>query len=248
MNPPTCKKMKSKMKTTIFAASVLFGASQVSHATLLVLAGWHDFEGSITNTEAADHTAGGYSGTLTKNNSAGSSPTGGSNDGIYGNSDVVTPAFPVPNAPASNNDGYTNATSSVPAGVTFSLTHASGNRADLKWLYFDALKSSSFNTTLTVQYQIGAGAVTSLWSGLVAPNAGGGGVSENYTDFGIDLTGLFVPNLETVKFFFSTDQQVRIDNVAFIGVIPEPGSVLAIGCLLGSGLLLRNRKTRQSKA
>jgi hypothetical protein len=48
---------------------------------------------------------------------------------------------------------------------------------------------------------------------------------------------------QTINFIF-TSTNARIDNIAVTGIsaIPEVGSLLALGCLVGSGTLLRSRR------
>lgn len=232
--------MKNKMKSALAVASLLIGASQTSHAALLV--GWHSF--ATAADQAPNEVAVGYSGVLTKGGVA-STITGGSNDGFYGNSTIV-----VPGGAASHNDGVQRVNPAAP--LTVSVTNTGALRTDLQALYFDAVRAVAGAAALTVNYQIGAGPVQTLTGTPfnVEPQGGPGGTSELYTSYGLDLSGLYLHNGKTATFWFNTTNPVRIDNIAIAGIvtIPEPGSLLAIGCLLGSGLLLRSRKARPAIA
>ena len=55
---------------------------------------------------------------------------------------------------------------------------------------------------------------------------------------------------QTINFIFTSTSGVQIDNVAIAGIsaIPEPASLLALGCVLGSGLMLRNRRIKPIQA
>lgn len=232
--------MKNKMKSALAVASLLIGASQTSHAALLV--GWHSFAG--TADQAPNEVAVGYSGLLAKAGVV-SGNIGGSNDGFYGNSTIV-----VPGGAASHNDGLQRINPAQP--LTVSVTNTGAQRTDLQALYFDAVRAVAGAAALTVNYQIGAGPVQTLTGTPfnVEPQGGPGGTSELYTSYGLDLSGLYLHNGKTATFWFNTTNPVRIDNIAIAGIvtIPEPGSLLAIGCLLGSGLLLRSRKARPAIA
>jgi hypothetical protein len=72
----------------------------------------------------------------------------------------------------------------------------------------------------------------------------------NYNDYSARL-GLTLGTGETVAFMFSgltvsnpgsyLPKSLYVDNVG-ITAIPEPGSVLGLGCVLASGLMLRSRR------
>lgn len=219
------------MNTTLFRSAFLaFAALTLSHTAnaSLLLAGWHDFDGTTGN-ESADVAAAGFSGLVTKGGQT-SINGGGSNDNTYGT--LVNPVVPV-------NDGYARILGS---NLTFSLTNSSASAVQLTTLYFDAAIQSG-SGTVTVQYQIGAGPLSTLAPSPVTNNtlSGAAGASANYGDFAFNLVG--VPLLaigQTINFVFTASPNARIDNVA-ITAIPEPASLIALGLVLGSGLFLRQR-------
>lgn len=75
----------------------------------------------------------------------------------------------------------------------------------------------------------------------------GSGYSADFTDFDY-LLGLVLGDQQDISFRFTLtgDTEMRLDNIAVTGftAIPEPGSLLALGCLVGSGAFLRTRRRR----
>lgn len=73
----------------------------------------------------------------------------------------------------------------------------------------------------------------------------------DYNDYSASLSGMILGTGETMAFMFSgltvsnpgnyAPKSLYVDNVG-ITAIPEPGSVLGLGCVLASGLLLRSRR------
>ena len=76
------------------------------------------------------------------------------------------------------------------------------------------------------------------------------GVSDWTSKTSSEVT-ISTPGTYHVKFVVSSDQNtssefgaVKLDSVAYnqLTAVPEPGSLLALGCLIGSGALLRSRR------
>ncbi|MEN9975063.1 MAG: hypothetical protein RLZZ282_1069 [Verrucomicrobiota bacterium] len=223
------------MKSSLFAillGSAIF-ATQNASATLLV--GFYDFDSNAT-TESADYALMGFSGTVVKNAEA-SVTNGGSNDGFYGN--TVSPGFVGLNP--GTNDGYLRSISG--GDPVFRFTNDSAASTSLSSLLFDAA-SQSGGSAFQVDYRTTASPVT--WAGLFNTGsmpvvAGGSGVSADYNDFAASLVGITLSAGEWIEFRFDGTPNGRIDNIALVA-IPEPASLLALGCLMGSGAFLRQRR------
>lgn len=232
--------MKIRSFYTALAAVTFFNAAQSSHAMLL--AGWHDFDGTVNN-EAADFAATGFSGSfITKGTVPESSDTDPSSiDGFYGPDSVAAGGVPT-NQVAGMDGRIANAN-----GVQVVLENLTSVSFPLNSLLFDAVQNGLGNiVTYNVSYlksDGGSGAlvVPGNTIGSVLPPAGTG-----YFDFIVDLSGIFLDAGETITFTFNTSRPTgsndgRLDNIA-ITAIPEPASVITLGCVLGSGLFLRNRR------
>jgi hypothetical protein len=78
--------------------------------------------------------------------------------------------------------------------------------------------------------------------GVIYPPAPGNNINlQDYSDFIADLSGLNLGLGERIEFTWNTGGPVmRLDNIALTAV-PEPGSLLALGFLVSSGLFLRSR-------
>lgn len=233
-----CCSTPSFMKTSLFAillGSAIF-ATQNASATLLV--GFHDFDGTVAD-ESADYALAGFSGTVVKNGEV-SVTGGGSNDGYYGN--TVSPGFTGLNPGI--NDGYLRSLSTGDPVVQ--LTNSSAGAYSLSSLLFDAANQGG-GAEVTVTYRLGtSGTWLSLFTTPAVPDSGGSGVSTNYGDYLMNLVGLGVTlmNGQSIQFKFDGNANGRIDNIALTGLsaIPEPASLLALGCLLGSGVFMRQRR------
>lgn len=225
------------MKTSLFAillGSAIF-ATQNASATLLV--GFHDFDSSLV-TESADYALAGFSGTFVKNGVA-SVGGGGSNDRRYGN---VSPGFPGQNPGI--NDGYLRSLNET--DPVFRFTNASGGSVSLTSLLFDAA-STGEGSAIKVDYRTTASSVTWTSHYTTGPTpaiAGVSGASADYNDFAAGLVGITLLTGEWIEFRFEGAPNARLDNIALTGLsaIPEPASLLALGCLMGSGVFLRQRR------
>jgi hypothetical protein len=236
-------KISLSMKTSLFAillGSAIFATPNASASFLLV--GFHDFDATGAD-ESADYAAAGFSGTVVKNGEP-SVAGGGSNDGYYGN--TVSPGFPGLN-PGTNpgtNDGYLR--SIIAGDPVFRFTNVSYISIPLASLLFDAA-SLSGGSSFQVDYRTTASpsSWTSLYNTGPAPVVSGGpGASANYNDFAADLVGITLLTGKWIEFRFDTPTNGRLDNIALtsLSAVPEPASLLALGCLMGSGVFLRQRR------
>jgi hypothetical protein len=233
------------MNTSIFRNTLLTLAALALPHTVnasLLLAGWHDFDGTVGN-ETPDYVASGFStGTyITKGNVPESSATDPSSiDGFYG-PDSVGAGGVATNQPASMDGRIANAD-----GVQVVLKNSTTENYGLQSLLFDAVQNGLGNlVTYNVSYSTTDGdsgnlTVPNNTIGSVLPGAGTG-----YFDFIVDLSGIFLNAGETITFVFDTSWALtsrdgRLDNIA-ITAIPEPASLIGLGLVLGSGLLLRQR-------
>jgi hypothetical protein len=228
------------MKTRAFfpslIAAALLGAAQSSHAMLLV--GWYNFENESSSAETPDFAATGFSGTITK--AGNSSSTGGDDGGgqgiFYGDSTI-------PSGPG--NDGFLRQGTSA-TGTRVSMTNDSGAPVSLATFLFDAAATGS-NRVITVSYRIGTGDFSADIGSFTNLPVIGVLNSLDFADLSVSLAG--IPTLgdgETIQFRFLTSPSVRLDNIA-ITAIPEPASMLALGGIIGAGLLLRSRPRRIAK-
>ena len=222
--------MNTKLFSAALLASAAFTLAPTASASLLV--GWYDFN-NTSNPESADVNATGFSGSFAK---AGTSrDLGGDNGGgsglFYGDSGIAS---------GSGNDGFLRTGANDSTMLT--LLNNSGSAVTLASLFFDAAVRYPTNT-IGVSYRMGtSGAWVSLanFSPVVGfdPVAGG---QFDFSDLSLSLIGA-VPVLgsgNTIQFAFNGGSGA-IDNIA-ITAIPEPAGLLALACLLGSGLMLRSR-------
>lgn len=222
------------------ALLVALALPQFASASLL-LVGWHDFN-NVGTSESPDDFASGFSGILVKNTV--SRDLGGDNGGgssiDYGSSG---------DSSGSGNDGVVRVDAGV-TGAVFSMTNSSGSSMKLTSLFFDAT-SQSPGAVLQVAYRIGVGAFQTLGSftGLnPTGNVSNPALQADFSDLSQSLSGITVGNTQTIDFRFSLASiGARLDNVA-IYAVPEPAGLLALGCVLGSGLMLRNRRSKAIRA
>lgn len=230
------------MKTSLFAillGSAIFATPNASASFLLV--GFHDFDATAAD-ESADYALAGFSGTVMKNGTAAGlfETGGGSDDGLYG--DTVSPGFTGLNP--GTNDGYLRSINA--ADPVFRFTNVSFNSISLASLLFD-MAATTGGASFQVDYRTTASPVT--WTSLYNTGpasfvAGVAGASANYNDFAASLVGITLATGKWIEFRFDGAPNVRLDNIALTGLsaIPEPASLLALGCLMGSGVFLRQRR------
>ncbi len=175
--------------------------------------------------------------------------TGGSNDGTWG------PLAESPTPPTANGNAavldFQNAMLSV------SLTANSFSQR-LGYLVFDAA-TSHLAFGLDVSYVITSGAVVPVPPAVpnllndqavtfVTPTNPTIG---DFQDFLVDLTSITLGVGQTITFFFdavdvspgATGGYIYLDNIA-ITAIPETGSTLALGCIVGASAFFRSRRRR----
>ncbi|RYD83772.1 MAG: PEP-CTERM sorting domain-containing protein, partial [Verrucomicrobiaceae bacterium] len=228
----------------LIAASSLLFATQADAA--LLLAGFHDFDGTAPdNNFVATNYAGNWSGHVEETD-------GGSNDLTYG------PALGLSPAPSSVN-GTALALNPPGAGtspVTVSLTNNTGSVIQLGYLLFDAATSSS-NVDLNVSYQISPGPPNvnnvpeNPYKDILDIDGIDSGESADYGDYYATLSSVFLGIGQTITFTFGNQKTevAYLDNIAItsfgpLAGVPEPGSLLALGCLVGGGSFLRSRRRK----
>jgi len=218
--------MKTKSSRAGLLGAVLFGmalAPATVSATLLV--GFNSF---TAGANAPDE--GSFAGSL---NAPGATSVGGSNDGFYGPDSLAAGGVPV-NTGTTTNGRIDNAN-----GTTLTVTNATSSSFVLTNLLFDAIRIGS----------TGTGAFSVNWSAPGGTGSQSGTLStpspvNNFNDYIVNLGGLLFAPSDSIVFTWVISGGSELDNIALIG-IPEPGSLLALGCLVGSGLFLRSRSRRK---
>ena len=215
----------------------------------VVLAGIHDFDG-ILNTEGHDYAYSGFSGNVVE--TIASKDIYGSNDGRYGNQDPSAHenyigkendlAYAGPVLGPIGGDGALVADMTHP--FTFAVTNGTPWDVTLEALLFDAAKpSGALGRNIYVEY----GFDNSNWDYLGDTTFKAPTYTNVAIDYNEDVYALadVLTAGSTIYFRFTpTDGEMRFDNIALTGisVIPEPGSLVALGCLVGSGAFLRTRR------
>jgi hypothetical protein len=240
-------KTKSTLLLALPIAAALGLLAPAASAQSLML-GYHNFDGTL-NAETPDFIIGGMTATLTKS-SLGSGATGGSSDGFYGDSSIVVPT----------NNGFVRVGEQTGA-VSISVSNNTGYDYIINTLLFDArvIVLNAAGQEFQASYQIDGSPVTPtnfVQNTIVAgPGADSTPESQDYTDFRsppINNSSLLFPSQSVLTIFFQTigANTVGLDNIAILAtqgdrdltIIPEPGSMLALGCILTSGLALRSRR------
>lgn len=233
--------MKLKKNNAVLAALAALVLPQIASASLLV--GFHNFDGTATTetvgpsqtalpSGANNYASAGFLGTLTKNGEV-SVNGGGSNDGTYGDRNFGL-------ANPTNADGYGR---SLGGGdPIFKVTNLSGSAVTLSSLLFDAATQAG-GGTIKVTYVMSTGESGNFTTNKPLPTAGGSGSNINFEDFAVSLAGWVLGDEEWIEFKFDGSPNGRIDNLA-LTAIPEPGSMLGLGCVVGAGAFLRSRRRR----
>lgn len=209
---------------------------------LTVIAGWYQFINADAGNENADYAGGLVSGVVTKGYQSANpvSPLVGSTDTYYGNAQDsgYSESFHVPTMGVQNGSLELG-----PLTTTFSLTNITAQTISIDYLLFDMKRANTGIVPLVdISYKIEAGSTIPVVTGITPVATG-----HDYSDFGYGLSALSLNIGETVEFFVTSSiTGARMDNIGFASLtpIPEPGSLVALGCFLGSGLLIRrNRRT-----
>ena len=227
-------------------------------ATLLV--GFHQFD-ATANSESPHSidTTAGFTGSAFKPTN--SVTPGGSKDATWGNDSALTPAPGV-------GDGYLvdNSSKTGTAGLIHIRVDYNGSDSwALKSLLFDAANASSGRSatisaivtnddSTTTVISLGTQALKQITpTGLAA---GAGVPANNFGSYILDLTSFNLimnavgdgSGAATIDFRFDVGNSINtgyLDNVALTAnliPVPEPGSLLALGCVIGSGAFLRMRR------
>lgn len=238
------------MKTLKLLAlgSALLGVSQVTQGSVLL--GFNSFAEDSTTLDgkASDDTPDenqlGWSGSIA---SAGLAELGGSNDNYYGNDlDDPSDGHLIYGAPPTADNGY------VDVAVGSKFTGVAGSNVVIDALLFDAASvsgnTSSFNVSWTFWTDVTKNVVAGSGSGStlsVGPGVSTN-VNSNYKDFAVNLGSFFLPAGGVFEIIWNrvgaptgNPGNFKLDNIA---LVPEPGSMLGLGCLVGFGTLLRSRR------
>ena len=226
---------------SILIASAVLGVPQLASASLLV--GFHSFNDSAnTDKASADFAIGGFSGTIVGTGpsvGAKTDPVGsGSSDNFYGDSTYKV------NPVDSNNDGYI-ALNNGNRTFTLSLTNHTGAAYTLDEFLFDSVKTTSSGNLLADGLSVSS--VSNVGTFMGGTQINGASYLQDYSD-NIKGIGIDIANGETVSFVFTMlahTRDMRFDNIGIGGSltpVPEPGSLVALGCLVGSGAFLRTRR------
>lgn len=223
-------------------------APQITSADILLgISDWTTIT-DADNIVAPTITAGYFSLSGPPTPGSGSAP-GGSMDGTWGNDATLTPA------PTTNNGTSVN---------SFQLHMSTTADVSLGLLLFDAVGYSS-GYQLNISYEIQpdeppadgtAGPYTInpiavAGNPFQAPNDPAPGSSTGpYTGYSVDLNQLFLAANSTVIFTFTysylgtgSPSAAYTDNLA-ITAVPETGSMLGLGCIVGAGAFFRSRRRR----
>jgi hypothetical protein len=234
------------MKTLKLLAfgSVLLGASQITHGSVLL--GFNSFAPDTVDANGTDvdytpdEAKTGWSGSITSDLAI----NGGSTDNYYGKDwDQPGIGHLIYGAPPTSNNGY------VDNGNITLFVGTAGTAGSIDALLFDAV-STGAATTFKVDWK--------FWtdSSMTTEVAGGSGTSgtlslaagttakadSNYEDFAVNLGSFFLPvggYFEITWDRLTGQSSFKLDNIA---LVPEPGSMLGLGCLVGFGTLLRSRR------
>jgi len=180
---------------------------------------------------------------------------GGSSDGTYG--DLVSPTVPsfTPGVPGTG-DGHLRIQNNSPAPesrATLVVDNVAGQDIEFTSLLFDVAFRDDPATTLIVEYEINDVYQGDLFNSSPTTQVVGLSASspQDFQDVAIDLGLLPVLAVgSTIEFIFrvgsvgsgaTANETIRLDNIA-LTAIPETSGVLALSCLMISGLLYRRRQ------
>ena len=246
--------MKSKLTMMLFGVGLTVAlslpvkadATSYPYTGQVVLAGWYDFDAAAApgTPEPANQFMPGIITSMIETVPSTAGPGFGDISGTYG------PDWPVPSGTTQN--GRANLLLGNP--LSFILENKTGFDLNVDWLLLDAgqlgnAAPSVLNGQYTVTNPLGQVQSSSFVAGI-------SGVSTTYAPIAINLQNWLSPAASTIlvlkdqilTFQFSTgdvNTALKIDNVLFSGHmigVPEPGSMLALGCFLGSGLLIRRNR------
>lgn len=227
------------MKTLKLLAlgSALLGVTQITQGGVLL--GFNSFTSELDKS-TPDDSKSGWSGSI----SSDVNYTGGSTDGYYGKDWnqpgighlIYTPADVLTNG----NNGY------VDVGDQAVFSGTAGTAGTIDALLFDAVSSgaeTNFFVSWTFwQDSTKTGAPIAQNSSTSITLTANSPANGNYQDYAVNLGSFFLPAggyFEVVWNWTSGQKSFNLDNIA---LVPEPGSMLGLGCLVGFGTLLRSRR------
>jgi hypothetical protein len=223
--------MKVSLRPLLLATAALL-APQMSSAS--VLAGYNAFTTSSAGGNATEIAPTIASATFT------GTTTGflGSNDGTYGAS------VPVTGGGVDNGAAFMDGLSVAPTNFVITVTNGS-NPTQLTALLFDATTRENPSQQVRVTWSISnpataGGSTVTVFDTMYVAN-------KNFGDYAIDLTGntLAANGVFTATFSYVVGSgqyaDIFLDNIA---LVPEPGSLMALGCLMGGGAFFRSRRRR----
>ena len=221
-------------------------APQISSADILVgISDWTTVNDPSDPTKVTNSASNVVDSNVNVNLYASGLAPGGSNDQTWGDTSL-TPTPPQFNGTAVGD---------------FSLKIGATSAVTLGQLVFDAI-SYQPGASLTVSYLITPGggndssgtgidpisnpsfhplALTSAPNNPNVPHDSTGA----YTGYTVPLGNLLVPAGSTIEFFFAYTGGLitYTDNLA-VTAVPEPGSLLGLGCVVGAGAFLRSRRRK----
>lgn len=232
--------MITSIRSLLFGSALLV-APQITSASLLL--GISDFTTTQIPSVTGNYEAAGFTGDFSFTGSGSGIAPNGSNDGTWGPQPIAPTSPPANNGTSAANFGAGNG--SLIVSLTAPIDQALG------YLLFDAAAQSA-GAILEITYTItpapnSAGDLTTPSIALVA--IGGGGFpapNANFTDYMIDISSIVLEAGQTIAFTFALSGPsgfAYVDNIA-ITSIPEPGSMLGLGCVAGAGAFLRSRRRR----
>lgn len=238
-------KTKTMKRLQLLAlGSALVGVSQVTQGSVLL--GFNSFteDAIVESTDVVpDEAQAGWSGSVS---STGFTELGGSSDSYYGvDNDLAGQGHLIYSTGPGADNGYVD----VANGTKFS--GMAGTSGTIDALLFDAasvsVNKSIFNVSWNFWTDVSKTTVASTGSTAVAPLEVGPGnsinVNSNYKDFAVNLGSFFLPAGGVFEIVWNrvgtTPGNFKLDNIA---LVPEPGSMLGLGCLVGFGTLLRSRR------
>jgi hypothetical protein len=224
--------MKTRLPIFSLAAACGLMGMASSRAAVSTLT----FEGLMDGEDVLDYYSGGYGG-------YGSGP--GPDHGVIFSSNALALVDSDDSPSGNGNIGGEPSPSTVLfflGGQSVTLTHAAGFGASLSFYY----SSPYYGGEVSVyDGPYGTGSLLAFFEIPTTPDNGAP-----------DPTGTYSPLLPVELQFQGTARSVQLGGAAGLIVfddvvlgspvspIPEPGSVLALGCLLASGLVLRVRRSR----
>jgi len=262
-NIDTTQQMKTTSLSLLFGSAVLL-LPNIGSAALLI--GFHSFtdETAPNSTSFADTAPesqySGFSGAITSTyeltKDATGGDTGGAGDPFYGDSNY--------SAGVGNDGDIRLGSPNGGQSLTFSVSNNLLVDYSLQSLLFDATISTP-GGAFSIFYTITGGLLPPVASTAVpgspqtvtVPTNPSGAQPESvvynqdYEDFLLDLSGITLGAGQTIAFTFSRSGGTltnggRLDNIALTGsefsAIPEPGSLVALGGLVGAGAFLRTRR------